>query len=106
MVHELAPIDISKTGVPSLVDVVEDVRRTNRPRILRQAGEDIAVISPIKKAAKRPSLKRPLFKQRSQADIEAFLSSAGGWEDIVDTDKLKAGIEASHRLPIRPRPEL
>jgi len=26
--------------------------------------------------------------------------------DIVDTDKLKAGIEASHRLPIRPRPEL
>jgi len=101
MTHEVAPIDISKTGVPSLAEIVEEVRRTNRPRILRRADEDLAVISPVKKGAKQSP-----FKQKSQADIDAFLSTAGGWKDVVDTDKLKADIEASSALPIRPRPEL
>jgi len=52
------------------------------------------------------ALQRSPFKQKSQADIDAFLSSAGGWKDIVDTDKLKADIAASRQLPIKPRPEL
>ncbi len=101
MAHELTPIDISATGGPSLANVAEEVRRTNRPRLLRRADEDIAVISPVRKPAQRSP-----FKQKSQADIDAFLSSAGGWKDIVDTDKLKADIAASRQLPIKPRPEL
>lgn len=101
MAHESAPIDISKTGVPSLAEIAEEVRRTNRPRVLRRADEDVAVISPVRKAAKRSP-----FKPKSQADIDAFLSSAGGWKGIVDADKLREDIDASRALPIKPRPEL
>ena len=53
MAHELTPIDISATGGPSLANVAEEVRRTNRPRLLRRADEDIAVISPVRKPAQR-----------------------------------------------------
>ena len=43
---------------------------------------------------------------KSQADGEAFLSSAGGWKGLVDTEKLKADIYASRRISTRPPVEL
>ncbi len=101
MSQELAPIDISQTSVPSLADLAEEVRRTKRPRVLRRADQDVAIISPVRKAVRRSP-----FKPKSQADIAAFLSAAGGWKDVVDTDKLREDITASRALPIRPRPEL
>ena len=60
MAHELAPIDISQANAPSLAEVVEEVRRTNRPAVLRRADEDVAIISPVKKPAQRPRGKRLL----------------------------------------------
>lgn len=101
MSHEFAPIDSSQTSVPSLANIADEVRRTNRPRVLRRADQDGAVISPVRKAAKRTP-----FKPKSEADIAAFLSAAGGWKDVVDTDKLREDIAASRTLPIRPRPKL
>lgn len=100
MASEYAPIDISKGNAPDLAELAEEVHRTNRPRVLRRADEDIAVIAPVK----RP-VKRSLFKKKSQADIEAFLSAAGSWND-EDTDALKEAISASRHLSTKPRPEL
>lgn len=51
MASEYAPIDISHT--PELLKLAEEVQKTNRPRVLRRADEDIAVITPIAKPAKR-----------------------------------------------------
>ena len=99
MAHESIPVDIR--GVDDLEKLAEEVRRTRTPRILTRADEVIAVLSPARRTIKRPPIRR-----KSAADIAAFLSSAGGWKDVVDTDKLRADIAESHRLPIKPRPEL
>ena len=98
MASEYPSVDISNT--PELLKLAEDVRKTNRPRVLRRADEDIAVIAPVKKTTKRSP-----FQKKSKADIDAFLASAGGWKD-VDTDRLKADIYESRRLSTKPRPEL
>lgn len=42
----------------------------------------------------------------TDADYEAFLSSAGSWKGVVDTDKLVADIYESRRLSSRPPVEL
>ena len=55
MAHELQSVDINHA--PSLSDLVDEVRRTNRPRVLRRANEDVAVISPIHKQSKQTKQK-------------------------------------------------
>ena len=100
MAPEYPAIDISKDTAPNLAELAEEVHRTNRPRILRWADEDIAVIAPVKKAAKRPTLPK-----KSPEDMEAFWSSFGSWKD-VDTEQLKADIAESRRISTKPRPEL
>lgn len=47
MASEYAPIDISQGNAPDLAALADEVHRTKRPRVLRRADEDIAVISPI-----------------------------------------------------------
>lgn len=101
MASEYAPIDISQGNVPDLAELAEEVRRTNRPRVLRRADVDIAVIAPVRKPGKPSSVRK-----KSAADMAAFWSSFGGWADVVDTDQLKADIAESRRLSTKPRPEL
>jgi hypothetical protein len=98
MAKELKPIDISR--VPELLRIVEEVRESGEPRVLRRDNEDLAVVSPLTPKARRPGRRAP-----TTADWEAFRSSAGGWSD-VDTDKLVADIYASRRRSIRPPVEL
>lgn len=97
MTTEYAPIDIS--NVPDLLDIAEEVRRTKRPRLLRRANEDLAIISPVRTAAQSS------LKKKSSADMDAFWSSFGSWKD-VDTEALKADIYESRRLSTKPRPDL
>lgn len=99
MATEYTPLDISNAA--ELLKLAEEVQRTKQPRVLRRADEDLAVITPVTKKAIRSPI-----KQKSQEDIQAFLSSAGAWKDVVDTGKLKADIAVSRRLPVKPRPEL
>lgn len=49
----------------------------------------------LKPAATRAKRRR---RKRTKADYEAFLSSAGGWKGLVDTEKLKEDIYESWRL--------
>ncbi|MSP12913.1 MAG: hypothetical protein EXR62_08140 [Chloroflexi bacterium] len=44
--------------------------------------------------------------RRTEADHAAFLASAGGWKDLVDTEKLKVDIYESRRISSRPPVEL
>ncbi len=94
---ELETVDIST--YPELQQLVEDMRRTDEPRLLRLGDEDVAILSPIKKRGRRK-------RERTQEDREAFLASAGSWEGLVDTEKLKADIAESRRISIRPRVDL
>jgi len=96
MSQNLTSIDISE-DTPSLVDLIADVERTHRPRIIRRSNEIVAVISPVRRA-----LRRSLSKKKTQADIEAMQSAVGGWKD-VDTDKLKTDIYEDRRFSTKPR---
>jgi hypothetical protein len=92
---ELEPIDIS--GLPELIRIAEEVCETGAPRLLTRDGDSLAVLVP---ASTRPS--RRAKRARSRADHEAFLSSAGGWRGLVDTDQLKHDIDESRRISSRP----
>jgi hypothetical protein len=50
MASESIPIDISDE--PALLRLAEELHRTNEPRALRRAGEDLAVLMPIRPTAK------------------------------------------------------
>ncbi len=92
MAKELKTIDIG--NVPELLRLVEEVRVTNEPRLLRLGLEDLAILKPVK-TKRRKTIK-------TKGGFEAFLSSAGGWRDLVDTEKLKADIYESRRISFRP----
>jgi hypothetical protein len=87
------PIDISND--PELLKLAEEVHTTHEPRILRRDDEDLAVLMPVtpKRARRR--------RGKTKADYEAFRASAGGWKDLVDTDKLIADIYESRRYAFR-----
>lgn len=98
MASEYASIDLSPDS--ELLKLAEEVQRTNRPRILKREGEELAIISPL-----RGVRRHPLLRKKSPADMGAFWSSFGSWKDI-DTDKLKEDIYESRRISTKPRPDL
>lgn len=63
MASELNPIDLK--NAPSLPELVDEVRRTNRARVIRADGEDVAVLVP---APKGTPTKRPHKKGFSRQD--------------------------------------
>ncbi len=99
MARALHPIDISNT--PDLVRLVEEVAESGKPRVLRRADEDVAVLLPVKKASPR----RRTGRKKTDTDREAFLASAGGWRD-VDTDTFIEENYKSRRISTRPPVDL
>lgn len=77
-------IDI--TDLPELRRLVEEVRAGNEPRVLRAGDEDVAVLTPL------PLSPAP-GPDATPSDDEIFLSSFGGWQGIVDGEKLKRELE-------------
>jgi hypothetical protein len=98
MASEYARIDIS--NVPDMLKLAEDVNRTRRPRILRRANEDIAVLMPMQHMTRRPTKHAP-----SAEDIAAFEAAAGGWKD-VDVDRFLADNARSRQTASRPPVDL
>jgi hypothetical protein len=90
---------ININDIPELVRLADEVRATGVPRILRHDGEDVAILMPL------PIARRSRERKKSAADMDAFLSSAGGWND-VDAEKLKKDIYDSRRLSSRPPVDL
>lgn len=86
---DIEATDIST--IPELQQFVEEVRRSHEPRILRVGTEDMAILMPIEESGKRRR------KIRTTEDREAFLATAGGWADLVDTNQLLADIYESRR---------
>jgi hypothetical protein len=77
-----ATLDIA--ALPEVVRLVEEVRRTGAPLLLRRGDEDLAVLSPAPPA--RPT-RRPRGKRPTQAQIDAALATFGTWTDL-DAGKL------------------
>ena len=90
------PIDISND--PELLKLAEEVHSSHTPRILRRNDEELTLLVPVKPKRKR--------KGKAEKDLEAFRASAGGWKDLVDTDKLIGDIYESPCHALRPPVEL
>lgn len=55
MAKELKRIDIS--NVPELLQLVEQLRKSNEPLLLRQENQDVAIVRPLKRPS-RPRIPR------------------------------------------------
>jgi hypothetical protein len=86
---------------PELARLAGRVRASNRPLLLTERGETVAVLVPVKHPKPRRR-GRPFTPE----DDAAFLSSAGGWKGNVDVDRLKDDFAESRRIPPRDRPSL
>ena len=95
MAKELKRIDIG--NVPELLRIVDEVRTSNEPRVLRLDSEDVANLLPARRARKTRSP-----RSRTKADHEAFLSSAGGWRGLVGADEFVAYLYERRRSSSRP----
>lgn len=52
MARAVKPVDIGDS--PDLIRLVEDIRASNAPHVLRRDNEDVAIIRPLKRAARTP----------------------------------------------------
>ena len=93
----LTPIDISR--MPDLVRLTKKVEATQTPLELTREDKLVAVLMPPPQATAKK-------EEKTKADYEAFLSAAGGWKDLVDTEKLKKDIYESRKISTRPPIEL
>ena len=98
MARESIAVDVD--GMPEVVRLARVVRESGTPRVLRQRGEDIAVIRPLPPPRRRPRL------AKTEADYATFRSTAGGWAGLVDADKLIEQVYADREIGDRPPVEL
>jgi hypothetical protein len=97
MAERLKALDIS--NMPDVRRLAEEVSATRESRILRSSNGDLALVSPLAKSTRRHG------RGKTEADLSAFRSAAGGWKD-VDTDRLTEDIYETRRRSNRPPVEL
>ena len=80
------PIDISSK--PDLIRLVEEIKNSNQPRILKQDDEPVAMLMPMKTAADKHQTIEP-FTFQSLRKIKGTLQEAG-YPEAEITDMLEA----------------
>src|SRR5437870_4103233 len=107
MAREIGPIPFEEFA-NNVAGFFERVIR-ERETVLVEKGEgEIVVVKPASELGLRAATPRrasrvaPRKRGSARADREAFLSTAGAWKDLVDTDKLVEDIYESRRIPSRP----
>lgn len=81
--------------------LVQEVRASGESIVLREGGEEVAVVLPSDPAGDAPSRPKP-----SEAERQAFLATAGGWSGLIDVDEFLEDVQESRRLPPRPPVDL
>jgi hypothetical protein len=59
MAKEKEPQRIDISSIPELLKLVQEVRQTNEPSILREESEDVAMLTPLKPVTKRSVRGKP-----------------------------------------------
>ncbi|MGH2561452.1 MAG: hypothetical protein ACRDJH_20500 [Thermomicrobiales bacterium] len=95
------PRVIDVEDAPDLLRLVEDVRETHEALVIRQGGQDVAVLTPAK-----TELKRRSGRVITAEEIEAARSAAGSWEGLIDADQFIEEVYASRDRWTRPPVDL
>lgn len=77
MATEYTSIDLSQENVPDLAELAEEVHRTNQPRVLRRADEDLAVLRPA------PVKKRSRGRIKPVTEDDALFRSIGSGASAI-----------------------
>ncbi len=98
MTNELIRIDV--TSDPKLRALAREVYRTHQPRVLRDEGEEVAMLIPVLPAASASTR----FTPTSQAELDAVFQSAPtlptprSWAEIKQIAEEDAAEEAGRHL--------
>ena len=99
---------IEVADVSDLAALVDEVRRSQRPTVLRQHGEDVAILSPARGTRRGTRRSSPL-RGPTEAEVArsraGILAAAGAWKDI-DTETLKAELRRQRDVNTRPPVDL
>jgi len=91
-----------------LAALVDEVRRSQRPTVLRQHGEDVAILLPARgarRSTRRSSRLRPPTEAEVARSLAGIEAAAGTWKDI-DTEALKSELRRQRDVVTRPPVEL
>ena len=102
---------IGVSDLPDLLQVVERMRDDAKLRRLCRGDEALALITPIVLTAEPPVAGSNQRRHRmrrgvTQADIDAFWSAVGSWQDNVDVDRFLKDNRESRRISSRAAVEL
>lgn len=95
MAREAVAFDLRE--IPDLARLVQEVRRTQTPIVLRDGDQDVAVLSPA------PDRRRRMKQRVSPEDITATLSVFGAWKDKIDPEALKRRVREDREDGEAPR---
>lgn len=95
MAEHRTSIDI--TDMPDLIDIVEEIRRTKQPRVLRRDAEDVALVMPLPVGPDAASHSVSL-------GITAALAAGGSWKGLIDGEELKAQLHTARGSDRSPPP--
>jgi hypothetical protein len=77
MSRHLTPIDISK--MPDLLDLVEEVEASKRPRELRRDNKPVALLTPIIETSEKWKKIKATFGSWSDLDAEELMANISRW---------------------------
>jgi hypothetical protein len=107
MAREIGPIPFEEFA-NNVAGFFERIIREHETVLVENGEGEIVVVKPaseLRGSLRRvapPRARRVAPRKKTKADREAFLSTAGAWKDLVDTDKLVEDIYESRRIPSRP----
>jgi hypothetical protein len=106
MASEARTIELADVG--DLGTLVDEVRRSRRPRILQRDGEDVAVLIPTvstRGRGSRPAHPRPPTPAQVERSRAGIKGGAGSWQS-VDAEALKEELRRQRDIVTRPPVEL
>jgi hypothetical protein len=75
----LTPIDISK--MPDLLDLVEEVEATRKPRELRRDNKSVALLTPITENKEKWKKIKAVFGSWNDVDADELIANIYRWRE-------------------------
>ena len=88
MSTNLTSIDINSMKLPDLYRIVEEVKTTKTPRILKRDNETVAMLMPVGTAVQRSHPKRIIWTHYDPKRVRAALKTSAGALQGVDREAL------------------